>query len=331
MNLQETQQNLAHVMLLQALTAAELDYLLPFVKVCQFPVNTLLIEQGKAGNGMYIIKQGRVQITVRLPGNIENKIAVLSEQDFFGDVALIDQGVTTASVVTLSKTDCYFLSCDFFNMLQLSAPVIAHKICASINKGVAARLAYIYQQLAGRLVDIKKPASIAGRQKFTHAAAVTFSELKHHNINVDFLKTLGVFNYFNHSELKELFTYMTFHQVPRDYLLFNEKQPAKALYLVAQGAVQITVVKNHKVTKLNVIGPGGIFGLLSYFNKTAHSATAATREDTAVLEFKYINMNLLQQKNPLLFYKWYYVISQSLITLLRGADKDLIRLASRLN
>jgi len=330
MNHEEIKLTLQKVALLQALEPAELEYILPFVKLCQFPINSLIIQQGKPGNGMYIIKQGSVQVNVRLPGNIENKIAVLNDQDFFGEATLIDGGIATASVLTLAKTQCYFISNDYFRMLQLSAPLVAHKICVAINQGVGARLQYINQQLAGRLVDIKK-ALPANKYKLSKPETTTFSNLAQFNINTSYLIKQGVFSHFNEIELKELFKYMPIRKAARDCILFNEKDKAIAFYLVAQGAVQMTVAKNNKISKLSVVGPGGIFGLLAYFHKHNHSATATAREEIVVLEFKHTNMELLQQQNPLLFYKWYFVISQTLIMMLRAADKDLIRLASRLH
>src|SRR4051812_30394090 len=98
MNQEDKKLTLQKVSLLQTLEPAELEYILSSVKLMQFPANIALIQQGKPGDGMYIIKTGSVQVNVRLPGNIENKIAVLSEQDFFGEVTLIDGGVTTASI-----------------------------------------------------------------------------------------------------------------------------------------------------------------------------------------------------------------------------------------
>src|SRR4051812_47648512 len=115
---------------------------------------------------------------------------------------------------------------------------------------------------------------------------------------------LGVFSAFDKNELKELLNHMKLRKAARGCVLFNEKEPAAAIYLVAQGALQITVTKNNKISKLSVIGPGGIAGLLTHAgqNVNIHSATATAREEIVVFEFKYAHIELLQQKNPLLYY-----------------------------
>lgn len=331
MNQQETKELLHKIPLLHSLDSTEIDYILPFITLGDFPADTMLFQQGKPGNGMYIIKQGKVQVNVRLPGNIENKIAVLAELDFFGEASLIDGGVATASVISLSKTQCYFISSEYFKMFQLSAPLIAHKISVAINHGVCARLQYINQQIAGRLIDIKNRVPANTRLKLSKPIAATFNNLNAFKINADFLMGLGIFKYFSQAELIDLFKYMDLRKAARGCTLFNEKETASAFYLVAQGAVQMTVAKNNKISKLSVAGPGGIFGLLSYLDHNIHSATATAREEVVVLEFKHAHMELLKQQNTILFYKWYSIISQTLITMLRAADKDLIRLASRLN
>ena len=57
----------------------------------------LVIRQGEVGDCMYVIQEGQVEVFTH-EGDKEVQLAVLKEGDFFGEMALIDREVRTASV-----------------------------------------------------------------------------------------------------------------------------------------------------------------------------------------------------------------------------------------
>lgn len=56
-----------------------------------------IIRQGEVGNCMYVIQQGQVEVLLR-KGDADVRVAVLGEGDFFGEMALFDQEVRSATV-----------------------------------------------------------------------------------------------------------------------------------------------------------------------------------------------------------------------------------------
>ncbi len=70
-----------------------------------------IVRQGEAGNCMYVIQQGAVQVLLNKAGE-QICVAVLTEGDFFGEMALFDREVCSATVracgdvraLTLEKT-----------------------------------------------------------------------------------------------------------------------------------------------------------------------------------------------------------------------------------
>jgi len=57
----------------------------------------IIIRQGTVGNCMYVIQQGQVEVLLR-KGDTEVRVAVLGDGDFFGEMALFDQEVRSATV-----------------------------------------------------------------------------------------------------------------------------------------------------------------------------------------------------------------------------------------
>lgn len=64
-------------------------------KLCQN--GEIIVRQGEVGNCMYVIQQGQVEVLLR-KGDADVCVAVLGESDFFGEMALFDQEVRSATV-----------------------------------------------------------------------------------------------------------------------------------------------------------------------------------------------------------------------------------------
>jgi CRP/FNR family cyclic AMP-dependent transcriptional regulator len=60
--------------------------------------------QGDPGLGMYIVQDGEVSITILDKDGDERELALLSDGDFFGELALLDESTRSANAIC--KTDC---------------------------------------------------------------------------------------------------------------------------------------------------------------------------------------------------------------------------------
>jgi len=61
------------------------------------PDGEVIVRQGEVGNCMYVIQQGQVEVLLK-KGDADVCVAVLGEGDFFGEMALFDQEVRSATV-----------------------------------------------------------------------------------------------------------------------------------------------------------------------------------------------------------------------------------------
>lgn len=57
----------------------------------------IIVRQGDVGNSMYVIQKGKVEVLSEVNGQAV-PLAVLGENDFFGEMAIFDDEVRTATV-----------------------------------------------------------------------------------------------------------------------------------------------------------------------------------------------------------------------------------------
>ena len=76
----------------------------------------VVVRQGEPGDGMYFVTKGQLKVFVD-----QKLVAMLKENSFFGEVALIDsKGLRTATVRTFVDSELYLLlRRDFNDVLEL--------------------------------------------------------------------------------------------------------------------------------------------------------------------------------------------------------------------
>ena len=85
-----------------------------------FPAKHTIFSKGEEGNLLYILLDGRVQI------HIDNfPLAQLKAGTYFGDMALFDSKVRSASVTTLEESRCLILSRQQIHQAIKENPAIA--------------------------------------------------------------------------------------------------------------------------------------------------------------------------------------------------------------
>ena len=101
---------------------SEID-LIEIASICseiQVDKNITLFKKGDAGNCMYFIHSGSVSIH-----DGEHQLAVLSENEIFGELSLLDAEARSASATTL--TDCIFLKIEqeaFYDVVAVNTDIL---------------------------------------------------------------------------------------------------------------------------------------------------------------------------------------------------------------
>lgn len=107
-----TIQMLADVPMFALLDEVEREALSQLLEVKTFDKGETIFNFGDAGDSLYIIRSGTVQIFIE---NYQGDKIILKENqpgDIFGDISLLDGGPRTATVVATEETECLVLDRD---------------------------------------------------------------------------------------------------------------------------------------------------------------------------------------------------------------------------
>lgn len=92
------------VPLFSDLKNADLKRLLRIMHERTYQAGEVIFREGDLAGGMFIIKKGAVSIVVKLPGGTERELARLSDHQFFGEMALLEDAPRSASAVARERT-----------------------------------------------------------------------------------------------------------------------------------------------------------------------------------------------------------------------------------
>jgi CRP-like cAMP-binding protein len=122
---------LRNVSLFSACTTKELAKIASLVDDVDASSGEILAREGTPGREFFVIARGNAKVAIR-----GKKIATLGPGDFFGEMALVDQGPRSATVTADGSMSLYVLDSQHFAALLDQVPAIARKIL----KGIAQRL-----------------------------------------------------------------------------------------------------------------------------------------------------------------------------------------------
>jgi CRP-like cAMP-binding protein len=78
-----------------------------------------IVAQGDAGDAFFVVVRGRVSVSVSSPEGREVVLSTLGEGEHFGEMALLEDTVRSASVTTTERTDVVILTrTAFFSLLR---------------------------------------------------------------------------------------------------------------------------------------------------------------------------------------------------------------------
>ncbi len=118
------------------LTPREINQIQNITHLRSYTASEAIFKQGEVGVGMYIISKGSVDIVYD-----DNRIATLKEDDFFGELALVEErGVRTATAIAKEDTQVIgFFKPDLIQIMN-QTPEIGVKILFRVAQVIGTRL-----------------------------------------------------------------------------------------------------------------------------------------------------------------------------------------------
>lgn len=100
----------------------------------EFESGRTIITQGEGGQGLFVISKGTAKVIRTQPDGEEVEVNTLGTNDFFGELALLDDGVRTASVITTSPMECLILTRIDFQGILRTDPDMAISLLEELAK-----------------------------------------------------------------------------------------------------------------------------------------------------------------------------------------------------
>ncbi len=135
---------LKKIAFLEFLKVNELDELIKALDKRPFTQGEIVIKQGAIGETFYILASGSVGV-FKERFLSKKRIATLASNDFFGEMALIDDSKRNATVVGEEPGELYFLPRDAFKRILLNNPGIGEQIRHTAD----------YRKAKNRALDLK--------------------------------------------------------------------------------------------------------------------------------------------------------------------------------
>ncbi|MFZ4598379.1 MAG: Crp/Fnr family transcriptional regulator [Terrimicrobiaceae bacterium] len=138
-NLQPDDPRLAQFRLFAGLGEEELKTLLQLSDTLSFPSGNRIVQAGEEGHCLYVLLEGTVRVSLESAGR-EIVLSDLKTGDFFGEIALVDDGPRSAHVTAVE--DCTLLRITRMTIGVLAGlqPAAAIQILGAIGRALVKRL-----------------------------------------------------------------------------------------------------------------------------------------------------------------------------------------------
>jgi CRP-like cAMP-binding protein len=119
--------------------ADDVDALGPVCELLSLPKGTVVCREGDPGDAMYVVKSGVLDVSRRVAGT-DAHINLLSEGEFFGEMALIDSSPRSADVTVQEDAVLVKLPAAAFKQLKAARPASALKVAEVLLKQLSFRV-----------------------------------------------------------------------------------------------------------------------------------------------------------------------------------------------
>ncbi len=133
----------------------DIEVLSSICEELKYKDNEKIFSEGDSGDSMFIIKKGTVKIYKE---TLKRKklIALLSDGEFFGEMALIENAPRSATAITGGETTLIKLSIDAFKSLKASHPATGFKVVDVLLKFMSQRIRRTTKKAAKLIKGRKK-------------------------------------------------------------------------------------------------------------------------------------------------------------------------------
>jgi len=102
------------IILFEKLSSLEQKSLMKIAEKRIFKKDEKIFSKGEIGDGFYIIRSGKIRISINIPGIGEELLTMFSENDHFGEMSTIDGKPRSANAIAATDVECLFFEKERF-------------------------------------------------------------------------------------------------------------------------------------------------------------------------------------------------------------------------
>lgn len=169
---------LNNIPLFSALEEAERETISSHAVTKSYPKNTIIINEGDNTYSMYIILSGKVKVFLSDASGKEVTINMQGPEEYFGELALLDESPRSASIMTMEPSQFAMISKADFDACLTNNPSIALKLIKTLTGRIRhltenvrnLALLDVYGRVARTLLDMatEQDGKMVIEQKLTH-------------------------------------------------------------------------------------------------------------------------------------------------------------------
>lgn len=130
----------------EGLSVSELAAIASVVEEVDYPAGEIIIKEGTSGENLYLMTNGEVSVIKDLGEINEVEMDRMTAGDYFGEMALFEDSVRSASIRTEKSSAFMVLHKQEFKEIVREYPQIALEIC----KVLIGRIRHLHQKIESR-------------------------------------------------------------------------------------------------------------------------------------------------------------------------------------
>ena len=146
------------------LTATQLEMVANICTEERYSAGDVIFEENSGSKELYVIARGEIEILISAmtgtPGNERHQIAVLRHGQSFGEVALVDEGLRSATArATQKDTRLIVIPREKFLMLCETYPQLGYRVMNNLAADLATKIRNADMKIRDRLLYVPPPKS----------------------------------------------------------------------------------------------------------------------------------------------------------------------------
>lgn len=287
--------------------------------------NEDILQQGKPGLGLFVILNGKVNISVIALGRGKISLAQLSQGNIFGEVSLLQNSPCTASVRAHQKVECFLLERTCYDAFYTLMPEIRYLINRSLIEDVAHRQREM-------LDTIKQLMRYQNESKCTRLNSsrsnITKLSIEERLDKFSYLHQLPIFKSFTKDEFYNFLESVQIIEASKRYAVIKNQQTDCPCYFVVSGSVHGGIESDKHRARFAVHGPNTLICPPSFIDKKPEMFDYITNDPSVLLKINTATLEKQARENPLFWYKCFDLFCKYIVSLQIKLNNLMVRLTN---